>query len=149
MAGACLKDFLQKGGDLIRKNVKVCRMRCDNAEENIGGEFLWVMEAEKIDKDFSILYSSQHNGISGRINGTKRKTGKIDAVLLYVDDMLIVSNSSERLIKIRSELCKVFKMKNLGEPEKFLGMEIHRDSVNKIIVIKQEEYTKKYPIDLT
>ena len=39
--------------------------------------------------------------------------------------------------------CEVFEMRNLGEPKMFLGMQIIRDRENKIMKIKQSEYTEK------
>ena len=43
-------------------------------------------------------------------------------LILYVDDILLAGNDREKLEEIREKLYLVFKMKDLGEPENFLGM---------------------------
>ena len=48
-------------------------------------------------------------------------------LLLYVDDMLIVTKSMVKVNKLKSLLSKEFDMKDLGATKKILGMEIHRD----------------------
>ena len=74
---------------------------------------------------------------------TWRKDGKVVMLILYVDDILLTDNDREKLEEIREKLCLVFKMKDLGEPENFLGMRIIRDRQNKILALKQTEYTEK------
>lgn len=48
-------------------------------------------------------------------------------LLLYVDDMLIVWQSSEKISKLKNEMKKYFLMKNLGSTKHILGMSIRRD----------------------
>ncbi|XP_044596960.1 uncharacterized protein LOC123273585 [Cotesia glomerata] len=55
-----------------------------------------------------------------------RLEGKLAIVVLYVDDMLIASNDSEKLDQIKTHLARAFQMKDLGEPKQFLGMTIQR-----------------------
>ena len=57
--------------------------------------------------------------------------------------MHIVSNNSEKLDEIKSNLSRVSQMKDLGEPKNFLGMTIQRDRKHKNIIIHQETYTEK------
>ena len=67
-------------------------------------------------------------------------------LLLYVDDMLIASKSQEEIEKLKIQLRKEFKMKDLGEAKKILGMEIKRDRHPKKLYLSQkgifEESTK-------
>ena len=57
-------------------------------------------------------------------------------LLLYVDDMLIVTKSMIEVNKLKSLLSKEFDMKDLGTTKKILGMKIHRDkSFREIMVI--------------
>jgi len=42
-------------------------------------------------------------------------------------DMLIVSNSRFAINKLKKDLSSEFKMKDLGEAKKVIGMEIERD----------------------
>ena len=48
-------------------------------------------------------------------------------LLLYVDDMLIASQSMVKVSELKAELSKEFDMKDLGKAQRILGMEIFRD----------------------
>uniref|UniRef100_A0A6V7M123 Integrase catalytic domain-containing protein n=1 Tax=Bracon brevicornis TaxID=1563983 RepID=A0A6V7M123_9HYME len=74
---------------------------------------------------------------------TWRKGNTMAFLVLYVDDIILASNCPLKKQEITAQLCGVFKMRDLGEPKMFLGMEIFRDRVNKILKIKQTEYTEK------
>lgn len=60
---------------------------------------------------------------------------------LFVDDGLVAARSKETLELIKNELCKNFKIK-VGNSSIFVGLQIHRDRVNKLLVIHQSLYTK-------
>jgi len=45
-------------------------------------------------------------------------------LLLYVDDMLIISKSRSTIDKLKKDLSSEFEMKDLREAKKVLGMEI-------------------------
>lgn len=67
-------------------------------------------------------------------------------ILVYVDDILIFSSSETDIVDVKSKLKKEFKMKDLNEVSKFLGMEIIQKQNQ--IVINQSQYMenllKKY-----
>ena len=48
-------------------------------------------------------------------------------LLLYVDDMLIVSKNVEEIEKLKTQLNQEFEMTELGEAKKILGIEITKD----------------------
>ena len=73
---------------------------------------------------------------------TWRKEGSMAFLVLYVDDIILASNSTSKRQET-ARLCDVFKMKNLGEPKMFLGMQITRNRENKIMKLQQSEYTEK------
>ena len=56
---------------------------------------------------------------------------------MYVDDILLVSNSQEKLSEVKQELNTDFETLDLREIRKLLGMEIVRDRTNQMIVIHQ------------
>jgi len=56
--------------------------------------------------------------------------GEYIYLLLYVDDMLIVSKSKSVINKFKKDLSSEFEMKDLGKAKKVLGMEIERDRRN-------------------
>lgn len=74
---------------------------------------------------------------------TYRKEGIVIFLVLYVDNIILPSNCLEKLNEIKLKLCNIFKMKDLGEPKMYLGMEILRDRKNRIIRLRQSEYTEK------
>ncbi|CAH0550178.1 unnamed protein product [Brassicogethes aeneus] len=71
---------------------------------------------------------------------TWRKEGKFVVLILYVDDMLVASNNKTKLGEIINQLGKVFDMKDLGEPNSFLGMTIERNKDENYMKLHQENY---------
>lgn len=67
-----------------------------------------------------------------------KKDGQMVIVLLYVDDIVVTGNNKDKIRETQRRLCDEFKMKVLGEPKQFLGIEIHRDK-NKI-ELKQTKF---------
>ncbi|VVT44812.1 uncharacterized protein SAPINGB_P000542 [Magnusiomyces paraingens] len=55
---------------------------------------------------------------------TKGSGSTMVIIALYVDDLLISGNSSEVIAKTKSSLSSMFKMKDLGPVEQFLGMRV-------------------------
>ena len=68
----------------------------------------------------------------------KNVDGRSLAVLVYVDDILVVSNKDEALKEFIRELESHFKLRNLGDAKYFLGFEIARSA--KGISICQRKY---------
>lgn len=64
-------------------------------------------------------------------------------LLIYVDDMLLASNDSRKILEIKDRLVKTFEMSDLGEPKNFLGMKIQRERGLKIMPVTQEAYIDK------
>ena len=64
-------------------------------------------------------------------------------VLVYVDDITIVSNSQEQIKWFKTRFAETFKIKDMGELTRILGMEIVRDRQNRTIQLKQSAYIKK------
>ncbi|GJT58785.1 retrotransposon protein, putative, ty1-copia subclass [Tanacetum coccineum] len=64
-------------------------------------------------------------------------------LLLYVDHMLIACKSKAEIGSTKSLLKKEFNMKELGEANKILGMEIVRDRSRKILKVSQSGYVSK------
>lgn len=62
------------------------------------------------------------------------------AVIMVVDDMLIASSDSTRSAALVAFLKARFDIKDMGEPTKFVGLEITRDRANKLITLYQRKY---------
>ena len=72
---------------------------------------------------------------------TKRYAeGEFIILLLYVDDMLIVGNSTKSISLLKKTLSKLFAMKDLGPAKQILGMNISRDRSKKVLWLSQERY---------
>jgi len=59
----------------------------------------------------------------------KLLSGEYIYLLLYVDDMFIVSTNRSSIDKLKIQLSLEFEMKDLGEEKRILGMEIEKDRV--------------------
>lgn len=73
---------------------------------------------------------------------TWRKDRNFAILLLYVDDILVATNSQSKMNEIKTKLASEFSMTNLGEPRKFLGMQIERDRTTKRMFIHQQKFTE-------
>ncbi|XP_021815360.1 uncharacterized protein LOC110757918 [Prunus avium] len=56
----------------------------------------------------------------------KRRGGKLTALIIYVDDMVVTGNDNEEMQTLRKLLASEFEMMELGELQYFLGIEVAR-----------------------
>ena len=54
-------------------------------------------------------------------------------LLLYVDDMLIISKNKDTVLELKESLSATFEMKDLGPAKRILGMEIKRDREERVV----------------
>ena len=64
-------------------------------------------------------------------------------MLLYIDDILIASNNVEEVMRVKAELNKEFKIKDLGADSRILGIDIRRDKKQLKLRFSQEVYLRK------
>ncbi|GKV11936.1 hypothetical protein SLEP1_g23148 [Rubroshorea leprosula] len=62
-------------------------------------------------------------------------------VLLYVDDIIITGNDEKEIARLQEELSIRFDMKNLGELNHFLGLEV--ENLENRIFVTQRNYAEK------
>lgn len=74
---------------------------------------------------------------------TCRSGNSIVILLIYVDDILLRSNDSKKLIEVKNQLQSSFEMTDLGEPKVYLGMTIKRQRETKTMTVTQEAYIGK------
>lgn len=79
-------------------------------------------------KSDSCVYQSKDRGLT---------------LVLYVDDILIIGKSISNVKGIKTELGRLFQMKDLQDVKHFLGMEIKRDFQRSRLEISQEQYVEK------
>ncbi|KAL5549493.1 hypothetical protein UlMin_004724 [Ulmus minor] len=72
----------------------------------------------------------------------RNSNGHFMALLAYVDDVIIASSDQQAIVKLKSDLNKEFKLKDLGDLKYFLGLEIARSTAG--ICVSQ----RKYVLDL-
>ncbi|RVW13837.1 Retrovirus-related Pol polyprotein from transposon RE1 [Vitis vinifera] len=68
----------------------------------------------------------------------KNVDGLFIALLVYVDDVIIASNNQGAIADLKSELNKLFSLKDLGDVKYFLGLEIAKSSTG--ICVSQQKY---------
>src|SRR5260370_27256831 len=79
------------------------------------------------DADYSIFIHPHHDG-------------HFCIIALYVDDLMILSDSITTLNYHKEALMRVFKMKDLGPIHWFLGLEITCDRAQCLISVSQSRY---------
>ncbi|KAA0067938.1 gag/pol protein [Cucumis melo var. makuwa] len=68
---------------------------------------------------------------------------KVAFLVLYVDDILLIGNNVGYLTDVKAWLAAQFQMKNLGEAQYVLGIQIIRDRKNKTLALSQATYIDK------
>jgi hypothetical protein len=63
-------------------------------------------------------------------------------LLVYVDDILLGSRELSSIKWFKDEFAKVFKIKDLGEVQKILGVHVTRDRANRTITLDQGHYVR-------
>ncbi|KAL6318642.1 hypothetical protein AAG906_000720 [Vitis piasezkii] len=72
----------------------------------------------------------------------KKQQGKVKALIVYVDDMVITGDDIEEISLLQGQLASEFEMKNLGGLKYFLGIKVARSTQG--IFLSQ----RKYVLDL-
>ena len=73
----------------------------------------------------------------------KSSGSKIVFLILYVDDILLIGNDIPMLSSVKVWLKNHFKMKDLGEAQRILGIRIYRDRAKRMLALSQETYIDK------
>lgn len=73
----------------------------------------------------------------------KRSKDGVLLISLYVDDLLIGGTHLEDVVWLKGEMCKRFEMKDCGEAQVCLGLEISRQRAEKVLNLGQSRYAEK------
>ncbi|OBW64777.1 MAG: Nucleotide-diphospho-sugar transferase [Aureobasidium pullulans] len=63
-------------------------------------------------------------------------------ILVYVDDILIGTKQMDNINWFKKHFGEIYKIKDLGEVSKILGVQVIRDRKNRTITLDQSHYTK-------
>lgn len=82
---------------------------------------------------------------------TKFDESDVCYVLLYVDDLAIISSSMRMVNETKSKLAREFEMTDIGKIDSFLGIQVERNSDGVSIALSQSRYmrnmVKKFCMD--
>ena len=81
---------------------------------------------------------SYHQSNSNHTLFLKKQHGKITALIVYVDDMVVIGNDPDERKALQSYLSSEFEMKDLGHLKYFLGIEVSQS--DKGIFLSQIKY---------
>ncbi len=96
----------------------------------------WYQRFEEVIREMGFARFTEDHCVFTRAVGTEAFT----ALLLYVNDMLIIGKDKKVIAELKAQLGRTFAMKDLGAARKILGIEIERDRVNKRLYLSQEKY---------
>jgi hypothetical protein len=71
------------------------------------------------------------------------ENGTFIILVLYVDDMLVASQSMVEINRLKAQLTRMFQMKDLGATKQILGIEVHRDRNNGKLWLSQQNSMEK------
>ena len=98
----------------------------------------WYMKFHNIITSFGFEENIVDQCIYIKVSGSK-----FTFLVLYVDDILLVSNNLGLIRETKRFLSQNFDMKDIGEASYVLGIEIHRDRSKKILGLSQKAYINK------
>ena len=81
----------------------------------------WFGRFTKSMRNFGYKQSNSDNTLF-----LKHKRGKITALIIYVDDLVVTGDDHEEISILQQYLASVFEMKQLGDLKYFLGIEVAR-----------------------
>jgi hypothetical protein len=70
----------------------------------------------------------------------RRSSNRLAYIFVYVDDLIIATDSVEEMQCVKSELSNKWSMKDLGALESILGIRVLRNRQDKTITLSQEKY---------
>jgi hypothetical protein len=98
----------------------------------------WYLKFDRTIKSFGFKENIEDNCVYAKF-----KNGKFIFLVLYVDDILLTSSDVSLLQETKRFLSSKFDMKDLGEAEFVLGIQIHRDRRKGVLGLSQKAYIEK------
>jgi hypothetical protein len=98
----------------------------------------WYLKFDEVIKKFRFIKNQVGNCVYIKI-----KESMFTILILYVDDILLVSSDKNLLYETKGFLSSNFDMKDLGDASYVLGIEIHRDRTKGVFSLSQKAYIEK------
>ncbi|KAL0537750.1 hypothetical protein IC582_026735 [Cucumis melo] len=92
---------------------------------------------------FILKQGFHRNSYDACVYWKQSQKGTYIYLLLYVDDMILVSKDYAEICELKKQLSNEFEMKDLGELKRILGMDVKRDKEKGLLTISQESYVIK------
>ena len=73
----------------------------------------------------------------------EEENGGITIVAVYVDDFLVISDTTEKIGILEKELSESYTINNLGRVKRFLGLNVYRPTPTGPIYLSQSTYARK------
>jgi hypothetical protein len=108
------KGFVVKGKERMRYHLRKSIYRLKQASRQ------WYLKFDETIMSFDFKENEEGNCIYAKF-----RNGKFIFLILYVDDILLVSSDVSLLLETKMFLSSNFDMKDLGEASFILGIEIH------------------------
>ena len=67
---------------------------------------------------------------------------EIEIITVWVDDLLLFTSTQDLMRSLKAQLQSMFKVTDLRDPKKIVGIEITRDHTNRTLFIGQQWYTE-------
>nr|GEX12139.1 retrovirus-related Pol polyprotein from transposon TNT 1-94 [Tanacetum cinerariifolium] len=99
----------------------------------------WYKRFDKFMMDLKYTRSKYDHCVSFK----KLQDGSFIYLFLYIDDMLIASQSLDEIERLKTQLKSKFKMKDLGEAKMILGIEIVTNRILRKICLTQKQYLRR------
>ena len=98
----------------------------------------WNLRFDEAVKQFGFIKNEDEPCVYKKASGSV-----VVFLVLYVDDILLIGNDIPTLQEVKQWLGKCFSMKDLGEAETILGIQIYRDRSRRPLGLSQEKYIYK------
>ena len=114
----------------------VCRLRKAIYGLKQAGRVWWELI------DAHLRASGFHNAAGDPCVYRRRHNGQMTFLAIYVDDMVVASQSAQAISDLEHDLRKRFAMKPIGDVSFVLGVRIERDRDAKSMTLSQSTYAK-------
>jgi hypothetical protein len=126
------KGFTIKGKEHMRCHLRKFIYELKQASRQ------WYLMFDETIRSFGFKENEEDNCIYAKF-----RNEKFIFLILYVNDILLVSSDVGLLLETKRFLSSNFDMKDLGETSFVLGIEIHRDRRKGVLGLSQKAYLEK------